>query len=307
MIFEFAGNKRIIESVNTFIGADHIPHAIIIEGDEGLGKHTLADYIAKSAVCTGNNKPCDNCRACTLFNGQNHPDVIFVSPEDKKKSITVAQIRTLRTDAHIKAHMQGKKVFILNKCESLSEQSQNALLKILEEPPKDVIFILITESEARLLNTIISRCVTLSLVPPETDECLEYIKKHTKKDNADILSALSSARNNIGKALTLLGSRAKKKSEIAPLFADALIENRSTLELLQLTVPLEKNRVAAAEFISELKQILSDRIRANTRDSGALARLFKMRKAVCEAEPQLITNINLPLFFSALIYKLKLC
>ena len=307
MIFEFAGNKRIVDSVNTFIGADHIPHAIIIEGDEGLGRHTLAGYIAKAAVCSGNSKPCDNCRACILFNGQNHPDVILVSPEDKKKSITVAQIRALRADAYIKSHMQGKKVFILEKCENLSEQSQNALLKVLEEPPKDVIFILITESEARLLTTIISRCVTLSIVAPETDECLEYIKNHTKKDSKDILSALGSTRNNIGKALSLLGSGAKKKSEIAPVFADALLSGRSTLELLQLTVPLEKNRVASAEFTSELKQILSDKIRANSTNSENLSQLFKLRDAISEAEPQLITNINLPLFFSALIYKLKLC
>ena len=307
MIFEFAGNKRIIDSVNTFISADHIPHAIIIEGDEGLGKHTLAGFIAKSAVCAGEHRPCDNCRACTLFNSGNHPDVIFVSPEDKKKSISVAQIRAIRTDAYIKPHMQGKKVFILNKCESLSEQSQNALLKILEEPPQNVIFILITESGDRLLDTIISRCVMLSLVPPETDECLEYIKPRVKKSSTEILNALTAVRNNIGKALILLGRGAKTKSDTAAVFADALLAGRTTLELLQLTVPLEKNRVAAAEFTAELKQILSDRMRDSLNNAVLLAKLVKMRDTVTDSEAQLITNINLPLFFSALIYKLKLC
>ena len=305
MSFTFVGNERILHTVNQFILANHIPHAIIIEGDKGTGRKTLAHYIAKAAVCLGDKPPCDSCKCCRLVDNKNHPDIIYVSPEEKKKNISVAQIRTLRNDAFIKPHMLGRKIFIINKAETLNEQSQNALLKTLEEPPENVLFILITESVSYFLDTIISRCVCLSLLAPSRQESIDYIKTTTDLSLKDIENAVDSARNNIGKALMLLGRSSTPTNALAEEFAAQLFSGAPTIELLKSVRPLEKDRVAAGEFVAQLKMLIADKIRLENGNTIILPRLLGYYDTLSEMQPHLITNINLSLFFTALISKFK--
>ncbi len=305
MSFTFVGNPRVTQTVNHFIKDKHIPHAIIISGDEGTGKRTLAGYIAKAAVCLSENPVCDTCKTCRLFDGGNHPDIIYLSPEDKKKNISVFQIREMRSSAFIKPHMSGKKVFIINKAHTMNEQSQNALLKILEEPPKNVIFILISESLSAFLDTVISRCVTLQLVEPSFNEAMDYIRANTDYDLADIENATEISRNNIGKALNQLSRNSSFAGALAQEFLNALLAGESAYSLLQLVFPLEKDRVAAGEFISRFKLLLADKIREQHTNSIVVSRLLKFYDTVCQIEPHLITNINLSLFFAGMISRLK--
>ena len=303
MSLDFAGNKRVIAATEKFIAEGAIPHAILIEGDMGTGRTTLAKHIAAAAVCGKVAAPCNNCRNCDLSSGGNHPDIIFVSPEEDKKNISVSQVRSLRNDAFIKSHMGGKKVIIISPAEKINEQGQNALLKVLEEPPKNVIFILIAENAAMMLSTIISRCVVLSLAAPDITDGAAYIERTTEFDTQNILDALKDCRGNVGRALKQLDS-GKTNDTIASDFAEALITGCSTYDLLKLTVPLEKNRVKCGEFITNLKALLSDRIIARVGQNLAVDRLIKYYDIIDMAEPQLITNINLPLFLSALVCKL---
>lgn len=305
MSFSFVGNARILETVNRFITAGHIPHAIIIEGDEGTGRKTLANHIAKAAVCIGDTRPCDNCKCCRLVDGGNHPDIIYTAPEPKKKNISVAQIRQVRADAYIKPHMPGRKIFIINKADTMNEQAQNALLKTLEEPPENVLFILITESSSAFLDTIISRCVCLSLLAPSRQESIDFIKANTDASPIDIENAVDSARNNIGKALTLLGRSSTPTNALAEEFAHQLFAGAPAIELLKSVHPIEKDRVAAGEFVTQLKAIIADKIRLGQNNSIILPRLMSYYDTLSEMQPHLITNINLSLFFTALISKLK--
>ncbi len=303
MRINFAGNKRVISAVEKFITDNTIPHALLIEGDEGTGRETLARHIAAAAVCEANNAPCGNCRNCTLTAGGNHPDIISLSPEKDKKNISVNQIRDMRADAFVKSHMGGKKVIIINPAERMNDHAQNALLKVLEEPPKNVIFILITESASMMLSTVVSRCVLLSLTVPEFEDAKQYLKSTTDFDDGNISSALKTARGNIGRALQVLGSR-NGKDNGATDFAELLITGGSAYELLKITVPLEKNRVKCGEFITDLKAQISERIHARIQQNLAVDTLIRYYDIISEAEPQLVTNINLPLFLSALVCKL---
>lgn len=304
MIGCLVGNKRVLGALENLIKDSHLPHAIIIEGDEGTGRHTLSYFIARAAMCTGENAPCDNCRDCLLTLHNNHPDIEFFAPEEKKKALSVEQVRKIKANSFVKSHRGGKKIFIIDKADLLSENSQNALLKTIEEPPQDIMFILICESSVKLLDTIISRCVTFSLFPPERDEALQFIKANSKKSEEEILSALSSAHNNIGKALKILGKRKSAKGELAEKFLNALLENESTLELLAMLRPLEKDRIKAGEFIAELKLITSAKLRENIAFPPYAKILIGIYETVSEMEPLLITNINLPLFFTTLIANL---
>lgn len=101
-----------------------------------------------------------------------HPDIYIAAPEDGKKNITVAQIRSLRNEAYVKPHIANGRAFIIDMADTMNEQSQNALLKVLEEPPGNTLFLLIAQSKAALLDTVISRMhgfyrsAYLSLMPP---------------------------------------------------------------------------------------------------------------------------------------------
>lgn len=299
----FAGNRRVNETVEKFALLSRFPNAIIIEGEEGMGKHTLSAKIADAAVCSGENPPCGVCRNCMLTQTHNHPDIISVEPEENKKSISVAQVREIISKAYIKPYMAQRKVFVIDKAHLLSETSQNTLLKVIEEPPSDMVFIFLCESAASLLPTVISRCVVLSLTPPETEECVEYISAVSKKNREEIENALRSTRNNIGKALKILESRKTKKSDNACEFYDAMMQN-GEYEMLKICQRFEKDRVAAGEFLNELKMLVAQNTAMAVGDRYKMTKLYKKYEILEDMVEMFSSNVNLQLFFGSLVLKL---
>ena len=299
MIFPLTGNSKIRNAVENFLKEHRLPHAILIDGDSGTGRHTLAEYLSYSAVCSGENVPCEECKNCRLALSKNHPDIITVAPEEGKKNISVDQIRQLKAKAYIKPHQSKKKVFIIDYADTLNEQSQNALLKVLEEPPLDTVFILIAENKASFLETVISRCIVLSLTAPTAEEGKEYISSVYDFDAQDIENALISSRNNIGKALNLLRGKADSKTKAAAKEFFEFALRGDSYGMLCVMSPLEKNRVEAGTFFKDLKLLISEEIRKNP--SGIRTKeFFQFYNKVSELEKTLITNINLPLLFADL-------
>ncbi len=295
MMFPLVGNSKVAASINAAISEKRIPHAIIIEGDAGTGKRTFAKFIAKSALCENDNAPCGMCKNCTLLENNSHPDISYIRPEESKKNISVDQVRLLRKDAFIKPHISSKRVFIIEKAQTLNEQAQNALLKILEEPPSSVIFILVCENKSAFLNTITSRCVAFHLTTPSKEEAAEYILGVTKADTEEINDSLAKTGNNIGKALTLLkGKNDNKLENAASLFLDYM-QKGDAWNMLLCVKPFEKNRNDAAEFIFVLKKMVFENIKAN-KNAKAMLEFFE---SLTELEKSLITNINLNLFFAS--------
>lgn len=305
MSLNFCGNRRIIQSVNSFVETRHFPHAILITGDSGTGKSTLAEYLLKAYFCMGDTAPCGCCNNCRLIDNRNHPDIMYIAPEDKKKNIAVSQIREIVVNAYIKPHSSDRKAFIIEKAETLSEQSQNALLKVLEEPPGNVLFILVSNGEKSLLPTVLSRCVTLSLLNPEVDEVVDFLKKKLNCSKDEIRVAAEKYRGNIGKILELFGSSSKDKSSIAKDFFEILLNNGSEYSLLAALSPLEKDRARCGEFFAELKLLIADKMRESISLPNKIKTLNYYYNVISEAEPSLVTNINLSLLLSALVCRLK--
>ena len=234
MIFP-SENSKISSTVINFIASHRIPHAILIEGESGATNLELALYIATAAVCNDNTAPCGVCKDCHLAGVGSHPDITRVSALDGKKFLSVAQIRELRADAFVKAHSASHRVFIIEDAHRMNEQAQNALLKVLEEPPKNVIFILLVPSKTMLLDTIISRCVLLSLLTEKSDN-------HTHLETAN-------------------------------QFIDLLLSG-SEYEMLKLLAPLEKSRADTEEFFNTLAVCIVDRLKKGTSHAKALDQLF---------------------------------
>ena len=304
MMFPLVSNKRIKASVDALISAERLPHAIIIEGDLGTGKRTLAKYLAMASVCDEENRPCGVCRNCHLAEIGSHPDIETVAPEEKKVSITKDQIESLRTTAYHSAHTAKRRVFIIEQANTMNATSQNKLLKVLEEPPSDVVFILITPSAEALLETVVSRCLVLSLFAPAFEDALEYLTniKGIPSDEAELL--LKEEKNNIGKALIRYESAEESLGRaIAHDFLDA-IERGSPLSAMISAAPLEKERGEVFKFTEEMSEILINKIRKNGHLSETAREYVRMYDSLCELTPTLYTNINLSLFFAALASRL---
>ena len=260
MSFPLAGNARVKDAVTSMISLRRIPHAILIDGDKGTGRHTLARYIAQAAVCGGENAPCGECRSCRVAKSGAHPDITFISPEEGKKFINVGQIRTLRAEAFVKPHMSKRRVFVINTAEVMNESAQNAFLKVLEEPPEGVIFILVSLSASELLETVVSRCTRLSLVPPDIDTAIRYISENTDYGRELIAAAAEETGGNIGAALGILSDGGGEKSDTVEKFIDYMLAGDQG-KMLALTADIEKSRIDSEIFIKELKAGLARRIR----------------------------------------------
>ncbi|MBQ9978132.1 MAG: DNA polymerase III subunit delta' [Clostridia bacterium] len=302
MSFPLVSNNRIAQVVSKF--ETKMPHAIIIEGEYGTGKRTLAKYLAKMAVCSGESKPCGSCRDCHLADVGSHPDIEIVSVKDDKKTITVDQIRELKNTVYLSAHTADCRVFIIEKADTMNLNASNSLLKVLEEPPAKTYFILLTESKSALIDTILSRCTTLSLFIPNQEEAFEYIKNTTDFKEEDISKALTLNKNNLGKTLEFLKGAKLSKGITAAERYFSLIEENIILEALKTTVSLEANRLATNDFVNELKEILIKKVKENLSFKESQREYMKMYDVVCDMESLLITNINLSLFFTSLTSRL---
>ena len=300
--FPLIGNVNLKDSVTNALREKRMPHALLIEGDVGTGRHTLADFLAKALVCSSAEVPCGECRDCSAAESLNHPDITVTAPEEGKKNISVNQIRILKEQTTIKPHMAKAKVFVIDSADTMNDQSQNALLKVLEEPPAATYFILIAESKASFLETVISRCVVLTLSTPEKSAAAEYIANRFGYDIGDINDALELEKNNVGKALLSLEGKSDSiisacaKDFLHSMFAD------DTWGMLKATAPAEKNRLEADKFFKELKYTVAKELRKNPLSYKA-RRLSKLHSELCLLEKSLVTNINLGLLFSTLIAK----
>lgn len=303
MSFPLIANERVKESVDLLISTRRIPHAIIIEGDEGTGRKTLARYLAKAAVCEADQKPCCSCRNCRLADAGTHPDIETVSPEPKKKNIAVEQIRALRTTSYQAAHTADCRAFIIESADTMNAASQNSLLKVLEEPPGNVVFILVAEAAKNLLETVVSRCVVFSLFPPPVNEGIKLLK-HRGFPEGDAAYILEQENGNIGKSIKRLdGDLGNAGIDATHDFFEA-INRGAALDALLSVVALEKDRAETAKFVSALKESVSENFKKSRSYTTVARELADFHSVICELEPLLNTNINLSLFFTALTSKL---
>ncbi len=167
----------------------------LITGPEGIGKRTFAKHMAMALLCDRQNEDggCGLCASCRYFDGSVHPDFIALSPQPGDKNIRVAQVREkVVSDVFLYPQISSRKVYLIE-ADYLNEEGQNALLKTLEEPPRSVVFILTVSDTDKLLDTILSRTVTVPLVPNTDVEIREILSTGTELADREIelISAVS--------------------------------------------------------------------------------------------------------------------
>ena len=201
---EIRGNTPLVEQLRRSAASGRSSHAYLFLGGAGAGKRLIANTFAKALQCEGEKRPCDSCKSCHAFNHGNHPDVIYFQPLKNGKTYTIEDVREqLLETVDLKPFQYEKKIYIIEKADTLNIQSQNALLKTLEEPPAHAVFLLLAERAEAFLPTILSRVVVMKIRPLSAETIADYLMQagHLAEES-HILSAYAQGR--IGQALELV-------------------------------------------------------------------------------------------------------
>ncbi len=248
MFDELTGNSRVKTALKRMMVSDRLPGALLFTGEEGIGKKRFALEIARALNCRTpkDNEACGACSSCVRIAKLNypqredsddwshiiwtdHPDVgLVVAP---KRVLRVEQMRQIEKEANFRPFEGKARVFLVDEADKLNDASANALLKVLEEPPRTSYLILITARPAMLLPTILSRCQMIRFSPLTPDEIETHL---VKKDLADKKTARVRARaagGSIGRALSgdLVTFTSQRKAMLKVLNALVVSEDRAQL------------------------------------------------------------------------------
>lgn len=193
-------------------------HALLLKGKKGIGKYDFARCLAKSLLCTAptaEQKACGECSSCGWFKQHGHPNFYQVMPEalavhsgessekaesDEKsgnattkksasQQISIEQIRKLTDFVYMTGHQDGYKIILIYPAETMNRAAANALLKKLEEPPANVLFILVTHQTQHVLPTIRSRCQQIAMPIPDAETSMAWLKQQAINDPQACLAA----------------------------------------------------------------------------------------------------------------------
>jgi DNA polymerase-3 subunit delta' len=159
------------------LGAQRLPHSLLLLSTPGLGAEQLANWITALALCESQSaRPCGVCASCQLLRADSHPDSYLVRLEEDAHQIKIDQVRGLIESLTLKSYRGGYKVGVIEGAESLNANGANAFLKTLEEPTENTVLIMIARPSHRLPATIASRCLRLTLQPPSTEEAIGWLR-----------------------------------------------------------------------------------------------------------------------------------
>lgn len=142
-----------------------LTHAWLVFGEDGSDRDKLAGFIASALLCGAPaGRPCGVCSHCRKTAADIHPDLIRISKRPDKREIIVEQVRAMTQEAYIRPNEAGRKVFVIEQADLLNPNAQNAMLKVIEDPPGNSAFILVCKNPGSLFDTIRSRCTEAGAV-----------------------------------------------------------------------------------------------------------------------------------------------
>ena len=315
-----------IDALRKQITEHRLVHAVLITGQPGSGKRTLAGLIAQSLMCTSReNIPCGECDGCRLALSGEHPDITVIekgnpiSPDVQKgrATIPVEDIREMIRLCSRYAYGGGNRAVMIPDAENMTPQAQNSLLKILEEPPQNTYFLMTTSHPEQILTTVKSRCRSIKLIPWDEN----YIKETLVSNGIDREIASKAAwvsGGSIGNALRLSSDDTywKLKDEIIKSF----FSNRKRSEVLNISTAWKDRKGLSDQLFDILedivRQFMKYRLFHDRKDypedypkewqrfaeSAPLERFTALTDTIAGARKQNASNVN----FQAVIEQLLL-
>lgn len=302
-----------------------LPHGLLFKGAKGIGKFELAMTFAKSLLCQQPDEhhfSCGHCSSCHWFEQGSHPDFRLLQSElesldgeetesGKKpsKQISVEQVRALSDFVGMSAHQGGRRIVVIHPAETMNTNSANALLKSLEEPPKDLLFILVSHKPQQLLPTILSRCLSFALPAPDTESAIRWLAQQGVKAPAEALAASGFSPLQAVQLDEQLGSEERAKLLQA-------LRQPSGLDVFTLAETLQKTeQVLVVQWLQQWSYDLSaiklaGKVRYHLGDEALIKKLVepiaplnlvRLQKLLVTAKREAQHTLNPKLFFESLL------
>jgi len=286
---DILGHRLSLELLSRMREGQRIPHALLLQGPEGVGKGTVARAFAASLFCETpvDREACDRCTSCRLFSAGSHPDFSLVgllpktesanaattdslakSDEGTRRGILVEQIRDLSRRAGLAPRMAQRRVFMIDPADRMMVAAQNALLKTLEEPPASSTLLLIASRPHLLLPTILSRCFSLPFAAMRSSELAELLESRGYS-RQEALARASLAEGRPGVALELdLESLRKRRDNVLDMLESLSASATIPADMSAMAAELAgKTEADLLQGLWLLQALLRDAARAGTRSS----------------------------------------
>lgn len=236
-------HKKIIEQIRLMQDQERLPHGLLLRGPEGIGKHNLSMNIAREVLCLPRSDADSQIKKVRqLFDSKSHPDLYVITRLEEKKDISIDQVREVRVRLSTTSHQGGWKVCVIYPAERMNKNAMNALLKILEEPTPQTMFILVSHIPKILLPTIVSRCQIMNIPVPDYNSSLKWLLERSNFDENEVKNALALSNNRPFLAAEFLEK-------------NLLSEHERFRNILIGVAKLEINFVTAADEIKKLNSM----------------------------------------------------
>lgn len=305
------GNEETARRLGDAVRGGILPHAHLIVGPSGSGKHTLALGIAAALNCENADRedlplPCGICNTCRRIREGNFTDLRRLSHADGRATIGVDEVRAFREDMFLSATESAYKIYIIEEFDTATPQAQNALLKVLEEPPPGVVILLLAEGCEKILTTIQSRAQLTRMRRLEPEKIEEYLLRKSREagalkahDPEAFRAAVLRADGRLGAALADVGGTESEATKKSRTVTDALIRASLpgtpylTVRTAVLALPGKRAELSDAldEVLLALRDLLLVRCRA---DAAPL--FYTDRKTAEEISAQMTKKRILRLF-----------
>lgn len=272
-------------------------HAYIIEGAHGSGKTTLARLIAQANVCVSEEtRPCGKCPSCVKFLADCNIDIKYIPADTDVKNM-----RAAISDIYVRPNESEKRCYIIEDGDGLSVPCQNVLLKSLEEPPEFSVFIITCTSKEKLLETIRSRCVVLTLAPVRNEDAEKFFEKreYEKFTPQQKQAAIRLSEGFLGKAIEILEGNSYGIYNSCESFTNACLDGAAGEAM---KIASFKTREELQDFVRTLSVYVSARIRTGA-EKRDIHRLFALSSAVESLVKDVEYNINVKLWNVVLVMR----
>ena len=258
---DIIGQSRAVSLLRRAASGGLVSHAYLFVGSAGVGKKTAARAFACAVLCEDDG--CGACEACARVMRGAHPDVHMIEPEGAATYI-VSQVRDLIRDVGLTPVEGPRKVYVLSRADTFNAEAANALLKTLEEPPDDVVIVLLAHSVHSVLPTISSRCQVVRFERIPLDVSVALLAERTGADEDTAVAALAAAGGVLPRAVELVGSPSRSAARdaiLSTLKNVALMDGLDVLDavkslMLAVRAPLDDLRVAQEEELLRRKELL---------------------------------------------------
>ena len=327
------GNETVKKRLGAAILSNRQNHALLISGPSGSGKNTLAMEICAALNCEAKSNsatslPCKLCNSCRRIYDGNYTDIKRLRRDPSKATIGVEELRLFREDMFLSSTESEHKIYIIEEADRMTPNAQNALLKVLEEPPNAVMILLLCEESDKILTTIKSRAQLISMQRFSPQQIADYVTERniSSLDKKRLAEDLMMADGRIGRAIEILGSPEEVEADraLAENIISALRPGAPYSELYTAVMALPQKRGELSEVLDELSMAISDLVKikfsnsapltffANAESAKKLAggispkKLLSVYGAVRDAAEENSKNANISALISSLGAKIKL-